>query len=103
MPTKLRRRDLAQVAGSAALAMSTAPAQATAQSRPRRAGQQMTDDERFAMISVIGAVGVVGGVRDERIPVPTCPSSTLVRRQREADAAARLRAGRARARRIPPE
>jgi beta-glucosidase len=37
--------------------------------RAREVEEQMTDEERFSMIiSVLGAVGVTGGVRDRRIP-----------------------------------
>jgi beta-glucosidase len=44
-------------------------ARSAADVRAREVEEQMTDDERFAMIiSVIGAVGAGGGVRDNRIP-----------------------------------
>src|SRR5215813_2427804 len=74
------RREVAKLAGSAALAMSvTSPAVAQTTSRgaampspderARETEQKLTDDERFSLIvSLIGAVPSIGVPRDKRIP-----------------------------------
>ena len=74
------RREVAKLAGLAALAMSvTAPAVAQTTSRgaamsspderARETEQRLTDDERFSLIvSLIGAVPSIGVPRDRRIP-----------------------------------
>jgi len=74
------RREVAKLAGLAALAMSvTAPAVAqttlpgaampSPDARARETEQKLTDDERFSLIvSLIGAVPSIGVPRDRRIP-----------------------------------
>jgi len=71
--TDFTRRDLGKVAGALALgasavAATSAPASEPPDDRARRVEQQMTDDERFALlVSVMGA-NFVAPVRDPRIP-----------------------------------
>jgi hypothetical protein len=54
--------------------------------RAREVEEQMTDEERFSMIiSVLGAVGVTGGVRDRRIPEDVPMSAACQARRRRSD------------------
>jgi beta-glucosidase len=75
MATTFTRRELGKVAGNAALSagvMIVMPAnaqEASPDERARLTEQKMTDDERFSLIiSLIGAVPLIGVPRDKRIP-----------------------------------
>jgi len=72
--TKLTRRQLGTLMVSAALAPAINSEEAMAQDaspdeRAKAVEQQMTDDERFSLlVSLIGAVPLIGVPRDMRIP-----------------------------------
>lgn len=61
--------------------------------RAREVEEQMTDDERFSMvISVLGAVPLIGVVSDKRIPEGTAMSAGYIRPESRALAYRRCRA-----------